>query len=159
MRTEIDNTQDILDSRDIIARIAELESERETLAEAVTDAKDSLEAIAGDTSDENQEGLTEALEDARETLADWDTENGEELKALQSLAEEGEGSPDWQHGESLIRDTYFEDYARQLAEDIGAISGDEKWPLTCLDWEKAADELKQDYFTVDFGGEVYWIRA
>ena len=83
---------------------------------------------------------------------------GDELKALEDLAEEAEGSPDWPHGETLIRDSYFEDYARELAEDTGMLKGDESWPLNCIDWEEAADQLKQDYFSVDFDGVDYWIR-
>lgn len=82
-----------------------------------------------------------------------------ELKALQALAEEGEGSPDWKHGETLIRDSYFEEYAEELANDIGAVNSKASWPNNCIDWEKAADELKQDYFSVDFDGIDYWIRA
>lgn len=63
------------------------------------------------------------------------------------------------HGESLIRDSYFEEYAEQLADDIGAIDRNAKWPVNCIDWEKAARELQYDYTEVDFDGEAYWIRA
>lgn len=86
-------------------------------------------------------------------------EEVEEREALEKLAEEAEGSPDWTYGETLIRDSYFEDYARELAEDSGMIKGDESWPLNCIDWERAADELKADYFSVDFDGVEYWIRS
>jgi len=82
-----------------------------------------------------------------------------ELKALQELAEEASGSPDWTHGETLIRDSYFEDYARELADDIGAVDKNAGWPNNCIDWEKAADELKADYMCVDFDGVEYWIRG
>lgn len=83
----------------------------------------------------------------------------DDQKAFEELAKEGEGSPDWPHGETLIRDSYFEDYARQLAEDTGMLKGDEEWPLRHIDWEAAAGELKQDYFSVDFDGVEYWIRS
>jgi len=39
-----------------------------------------------------------------------------------------------------------EDFAQQLAEDIGAIQADMQWPYTCIDWEHAANELMYDYF-------------
>ncbi len=93
-----------------------------------------------------------------------DEENGTdedkaELKALKELAEEAEGyCGDWKYGATLIRDSYFEEYAEQLAEDIGAIQKGASWPNTCIDWEKAADELKQDYTCVDFDGVDYWVR-
>lgn len=96
--------------------------------------------------------------DVIDALEDEDLES-EERKALEDLAEEAEGSPDWPHGETLIRDSHFEEYARELAEDTGMIKGDESWPLNCIDWEEAADQLKQDYFSVDFDGVDYWIRS
>lgn len=119
---EISNTDDIIDSRDVIARIEELEEFLQS------------------------EGLmnTDALE---------------ELTALKALAEEASGyAADWQHGEALIRDSYFKEYAQQLADDIGAINSDATWPNNCIDWEKAARELQQDYTAVDFDGVTYWIR-
>ena len=46
----------------------------------------------------------------------------------------------------LIRDSYSEDYAQELAEDNGAISSsDASWPNTCVDWKQAARELQMDY--------------
>lgn len=134
---DVSNRKDVIDSRDVIARIEELEEER-----------DSFEAGSG-----------EAREGA-ESWAEAFPEEAEELKILSALAEEAEGyASDWRHGEALIRDTHFEDYARQLAEDIGAIKGNESWPLNCIDWERAASELKYDYTSVDFGGVEYWIRS
>lgn len=87
-----------------------------------------------------------------------DEEDTEELRVLKALAEEGEGYADWPYGGTLIRDSHFTEYAQQLAEDIGAIKGD-GWPNGFIDWERAADALKQDYGTVDFDGVEYWIRG
>lgn len=99
--------------------------------------------------------------DSRDVIEaiDWLDEDDEDRKALEELASEAEGSPDWQHGETLIRDSYFEEYAQELAEDTGFIKGNEGWPLNHIDWEAAADELKNDYFSVDFDGVEYWIRS
>lgn len=92
-----------------------------------------------------------------------DTEDNAELNALMSLAEEGEGAADWHYGETLIRDSYFQEYAENLADELGyleqgAQGAQPTWPFTCIDWEKAADELQTDYFSVDFDGITYWIR-
>ena len=38
-----------------------------------------------------------------------------------------------------------EDFAQQLAEDLGCISNDNKWPNYCIDWEYAAREVMMDY--------------
>jgi hypothetical protein len=88
-----------------------------------------------------------------------DESEAEELAALLALQEEANGSPDWQYGETLIRDTYFREYAQELAEDIGAIDRNASWPARCIDWDQAADELRQDYFSVEFDGATYWIRS
>lgn len=104
------------------------------------------------------ENLSEGLKDLKDSGYDGSDES-KELGALEALAEEANGSPDWQYGEGLIRDSHFEDYARQLAEDVGAMPDDARWPCTCIDWEKAADELKMDYTSVSFDGVDYWIRS
>lgn len=139
--TDISNSDDTIDSRDVIARIEELEAERDAFDEA-----------QAERATENGDETGAAWADVYEAEAD-------ELKALKALAEEAEGySSDWRHGETLIRDSYFVEYAEQLAEDIGAIDRDASWPLSHIDWDAAADELKQAYTSVDFDGVTYWIR-
>lgn len=117
MAKTISNSDDIIDSRDVIARIEELEDQEER-----------------------------------------DEDEQEELKALKALEEEAQGYSDWKHGATLIRDSYFEKYAQELAEDIGAINKGDEWPNNCIDWEWAANELKYDYTSVNFDGVEYWVR-
>ena len=69
----------------------------------------------------------------------------------------GPYSEDWEGGATLIRSDEFENYARELAEDIGAIGRDNPWPTSHIDWEAAADELKQDFAAVDFGSSTYYV--
>lgn len=83
----------------------------------------------------------------------------EELAILEAFAGEGEGFADWHYGETFIADHYFETYAQELARDIGAIKGEEGWPLYCIDWERAADDLRQDYSQIELNGTAYWARA
>jgi len=82
-----------------------------------------------------------------------------ELAALKALAEEASGTPDWKYGDILIRDSYFREYAKQLAEDCGMVDANASWPNTCIDWERAARELQYDYTSVDFDGVTYWVRS
>lgn len=58
----------------------------------------------------------------------------------------------------LVAEDDFEEYAEQLAEDIGAISSDAGWPLSYIDWSAAADALRIDYTTVTYRGEDYLAR-
>ena len=138
------NRDDIIDSRDVIRRIRELENERDT-------HKDATETYAEEN---NLPFNAEAEQEAWE-----DSEEGRELATLQALADDADGyAEDWKYGCTLIRDSYFERYAQDLAADIGALDKCTPWPATCIDWEKAADELKQDYTSVEFDGETYWVR-
>lgn len=89
-----------------------------------------------------------------------DEDDADELRALESLADECEGYGDWEHGATLIRESHFEDYARELAEDLyGAAIRNASWPFDCIDWEQAAAALRHDYMTVDFDGVEYLLRA
>lgn len=127
---EISNSDKVIDSRDVIERIQYLEDERDQ------------------------------IEDEEEREAWTEDDEGKELAALKALADEAEGCGDWAHGETLIADSYFTEYAEELASDIGVYDPHNvRWPYTCIDWENAADELKQDYTRVDFDGETYWIRG
>lgn len=85
------------------------------------------------------------------------TELAEGIAAIDEL--ESEGISDWEHGAQLIREDRFEDYARQLAEDIGAIKSDADWPSSYIDWPRAAEALQVDYSHVGFLGHAYLVRS
>lgn len=145
---------DIIDSRDVIARIEELESERAEAEELIPDLDDAGRHV--DIATDIEECHEVALR-----LIEWDSDDdtGGELARLQALAAEAEGyAADWHHGEALIADHYFEEYAQDLAEDIGAIDRNASWPLQHIDWKAAAEALQQDYTSVEYGGTTYWIR-
>jgi hypothetical protein len=114
---------DVIDSRDLIEALADLEPGIE---------------VAGETDD--------ALTDEEREL----------IAAIRELAREG--IEDWEHGATLIAEHYFEDYARELAEDIGALPREYTWPTSCIDWERAARELQIDYTPVEFLGTTYYVR-
>lgn len=138
------NFDDVIDSRDVIAKINDLEEKIEGLQENLG----SLECI-DDSAD--RASATQEMKDEMESLQ-------EELKPLLELQEQAHCSPDWNYGAMLIRDSYFEEYARELAKDRGAIRDDLNWPYTCIDWQDAACELQQDYVSVDYDGVTYWVR-
>lgn len=121
MADTISKYAEIIDSRDIIARIEELKK-----------------AATGD---------------------DWTLEDNDELLALEKVAAQGKNYGNWEYGETLIADSYFETYAEDLANDIGAIDRDAKWPLSHIDWAAAAEDLKQDYTSIDFDGITFWMRS
>ena len=112
----ISNSDDLIDSRDIIERIAELRGSN-------------------------------------------DKDDREERRTLVALAEECEMSGDWPDGATLISDSYWPEYARQLVEDIGDMPSSLPFYLEHnIDWDGVANDLQADYFSVDFDGEEYWLR-
>jgi hypothetical protein len=112
-----------------------------TNREDILDTRDILERI----------NYLEDTEDAAEQ---------EELQTLQVLIEEVRqvSGEEPEYGATLIRDTYFVDYARELAEDGGLLDPSLGWPFMHIDWAAAAEHLKMDYSPVDFDGVTYWVQ-
>jgi hypothetical protein len=200
-RNTISNSDDVIDSRDIIARIEELQGQQTARFvagwnmpgympdsdpaqfESAEDARAYIiETIKRAEDEADTETLAEELcafaEDINlesdefsatgpDGLVYWVTEDGvmglddeesEELRVLLALQEDAGSCDDWHYGATLIRDSYFETYAQELADDIGAVNADATWPNNCIDWERAARELQQDYISVEFDGVTYWVR-
>jgi hypothetical protein len=138
---DFSNASDVIDSRDIIRRI-------ETLNGALEGAGYDL---AGLTLDAPDFGIAMAEDADGRDLA-------EELCKLRALEDDADRAADWKHGVTLIRDSYFETYAEEFADDIGATDRNATWPLNHINWTSAANELKTDYFSVAFDGVTYWVR-
>lgn len=68
------------------------------------------------------------------------------------------GESSWEFGAQFVRDSYFQDYAQELAEDCGMIPEGLQWPVNCIDWEQAARDLEMDYTEIDFDGVAYQTR-
>ncbi len=123
MANEVSNYDDLIDVRDIIARVEALEDndlDPAECAEEIDTLRSLLGELKGNGGDEQWQG-------------DW-------------------------YPVTLIRDSYFKEYAQQLADDIGAIDASAGWPMSCIDWDQAARELQQDYSSVEFGDVTYWYR-
>lgn len=153
-------SQKVFDSRELIERLGELESDRVYLQDELEDRQEAHEAAvkAGDTTAALVAG--EEAQKAADDITEWDDDNLDELEALREANEQGENEvSDWRYGETLIDEEHFTEYAKELAHDIGAVQGDERWPLNHIDWEAAADELLHDYTKIDIGGETYLVRS
>jgi hypothetical protein len=128
------NMDDVIDSRDVIARIRELEGELRDLEGAADEAADDTVRCA--------EVLAE--------ISDWKSQNGDELTALRAFAADVDG-------EMLIRESYWPTYAQELVEDVGDLPRGIPSYIV-IDWEATADNLKVDYTEVDFDGVTYLVR-
>ena len=134
MTNAISNLDDTIDSRDVIARIEELEAERVAI-----ESPDSV------------------FIETKRLIEEFDnSEEGQELIALKALAEQGEAyAPDWKYGAQLINEDYFEEAMDEMLEDCGYIPRDLPSFLTItVDY----GALKMDYTKLDFDGQTYYIR-
>lgn len=141
---------DIIDSRDIIKRIDELESEAADLAEELEDLTNSVSTL---------DGIQDDIACAQDELGDLKDE-----LTMWRLFEDA-GVADWHHGEAFIHENYFVEYTKQLVDDCYEKPegyDPSSWPWCCMemDWDAAADMLQQDYTCVEIDNEnIYWARA
>jgi len=143
--TVLDEMLDILQMSDIIEQFEELESERETLSDALEEA-------------ENDQDKIEAQSD----LDTWDaSESGVNFRLLTALMDElnGNGGDEQFRGDwfpsHLIRYSHFENYMDEMLEDIGDIPKDLPCYLSITVDYKA---LAMDYSTVEINGIEYMYR-
>lgn len=131
----ISEYDDVIDVRDVIARVEHLEPLRQPGP-----------VDLGDDNETAQDDLFAELASLESLLSDLEGNGGDE---------EWRGA--W-YPITLIRDSYFETYAQELAEDIGAINSEATWPNNCIDWKQAADELLIDYTSTEFNGITFYYR-
>jgi hypothetical protein len=167
-----------LDTRDLYKRKCELEDLRDTLTdarEALEDAKQAFHESEKEEPEVTSEGVeawdkwsekNDTLEDAASeaesnveaALIDFGEDEESELAELETLENE---ISEFRHGETMIPEDAFEDYARELAEDLGYMDSKtaSSWPFTCINWSEAADELRQDYSEAEYQGQTYLARS
>lgn len=130
----ISNSDDTIDSRDIIERIEELEGMLPQNASDVTP------------------GTSEELQEMRK-----------ELFSLSSFMDQmkGQGGDEQWRGDwypvTIIRDSYFTDYAKEMVLDCDLHSTELPHYIE-IDWEATARNIRQDYTSIDFDGVTYWVR-
>lgn len=136
---EISNNDNFIDSREINGRIDELTTELR-------------EAYDGDGTLEKEEFYVWVDQTAENDNAPFH----EECRELNALSDLDRGHPDWDFGLTLIRESYFEEYVRELANDLGVYLDQNNWIV--VDWKATADNVRMDYAEVDFDGVTYLVR-
>ena len=122
------NTDDTIDSRDVIERIEELEQE-----------------YAYHVSEDEDDKL----------LSVWDDDLQEELDALQTFAKQFEDyADDYQYGAQAIRKSYFEQAMDEMVDDCYDLPEIPCFMTITLDY----DMLMSDYSAIDFDGVTYYVR-
>lgn len=85
----------------------------------------------------------------------------EELSDWEELSDMEDSIPDFWHGETLIPEDELEQYAKELAEDLGYTGRNvegQSWPFCYIDWSAAAEALRQDYTEYEWQGTTYLAR-
>lgn len=109
------------------------------------------------TKEEFRSALNRLAEDNTPALnAEYSEKDQEEADLRDEYSDEAVDAWLWNFNGDLdiddFREAYYgefesdEEFAQQLAEDIGAIDSDASWPNNCIDWEYAAKELMYDYW-------------
>lgn len=127
---------DIIDVRDLIAAVEQLEEDLADLSEQEAD----------------RETVSDEWHDMHCLRLDY-------MAILDELRGEG-GDEQWRGGwypGTLIHDRYFADYARELVEDCGDIPRDLPHYIE-VDWDATARNIRSDYTCIDIDGNTYWYR-
>lgn len=120
---------------------------------------DAVKALEAAKEDDPNIAQLQTAADAAEVEkegAELDEDDAEELEELLDLKEEV-GS-EWKHGVVLIPESDFEDYCKDLCDDIGDIPKDLP-DYIVIDWEATANNLRVDYSEAEFQGETYLYRV
>lgn len=157
----LDLTADVIDVRDIIERVEELEAEREALADHVEECKAADEY-------HNSEGSMDApeahdLNTATDDLRAWDnSEAAEELATLTAILDDlkGYGGDEKWRGDwypvTLINESHFVSYCEELVCDCYDLNDIPSF--VHIDWEATSREMMVDYSEVEIDGATYFYR-
>ena len=137
VESTVDLCADVIDVRDIIARVLELCDERDEYNEKMG----SPDAWGGVPDGEPEElDMLEGI-----------------LSELAGYGNDVEFDGDWYPFE-LIAESYFQEYAQNLAKECGMVDTSARWPMYCIDWEQAAQALQRGYGGILIHGSMYWYR-
>ena len=146
----------IIDTRGLHDRLDELRAKQEELKDKY-DALARLDAYSPADKDE-QESHNEEVDDLKSEIealeADFDNDEQTELTELEAMESE---IPEWRHGETLIPEDEFVDYCEELCKDIGDVPREIPWYIE-IDWDKTAENIRQDYSEVEYQGTTYLYR-
>lgn len=128
--------QDVVAKQHMEDRIYELEQERDAFMEET--GFDEIEHPA----------------EWEESLAVWETnyDEGKELRKLMDIVEE------IGHADYIVAADHWVTYVEELLKDCGDLPSNLPWYIE-IDWEATANNIKQDYDTVEIDGEEWYYQC
>lgn len=136
-RREISNRDDLVDSRAVLTRVEELESERD-----------------------------DHYESSEQPWSSADFDAAQELEQLTALVAElrGVGGDRPEDGQTLIRENYLSDYVKELYLEctdqdlLRQVQEQLEGPWNHVDWAAVAEDERSDYTEVTWAGVTYYVR-
>ena len=158
---ESDSDWDSFDYTDVDRIVCEPLEDEDDLDEEYEDLDESnLNESTSDWSNKqviDSRDIIERLQELEDDVENLDESDKEELELLRAVNEDGQNYSDWEHGESLINDSYWVDYVQEMLEDTGDMPKDLPHYIV-IDWESTARNIQYDYVSIDVGGTDFWIR-
>ena len=129
------NDDDLIDVRDVIARVEHLEQLRQP---GPVD-------LGEDDNEQDQDSLFAELASLEALLGELVGNGGDE-----------QWRGDW-YPVTLIRESHFVEYCQELCADIGDLPTALPSYIV-IDWQATARNIRMDYLEVEFAGVVYMTR-
>ena len=139
----------ILSRSEIESSLIKVQSDLEIVQATLEDYTETLNNPDAETllSPQERDSLTADLAHAREE------ENS--LLAIEEDLSNFLADIDRSMVDPIIHEDYFQTYAEGLAADMVNMSLS-SWPLSCIDWNQAVNELRQDYTALEIDGTTYY---
>jgi hypothetical protein len=99
--------------------------------------------------------LDDAKADLESAESNFTQDERQELAELEELESE---VSEWRWGATLIPESDFTDYCRELLVDCGDLPSDLP-SYVVIDWEATADNLRADYSEGEYNGTTYLFRS
>lgn len=159
-----------IDGRAVEDRIEELESEVDDFERVATEAgwtfhQDGSEWVATGPDNDDSPG-NEYRDESRDIVVVCAAEDAgarwtsltdvEELDDLRALRDESRGYGGWPNCTLVNEDRWIE-YVQEVADGLGGVN--DEWPHRHIDWDAAAEELREDFIEVLFGSTSFLMRT
>jgi hypothetical protein len=141
----------VFDSRDLIQYRDEI---AEDIVNLYNDYMTEIDEDWEDLDDIDEVNLDEA------DFVEANEDEVEEYIAIRNFCDDiSRDCSDFEWGTSIIHEDYFEDYCRELVEDIGDLPKNlPTYIENNIDWSGVADDLKVDYSEAEYNGDTYYFR-
>ena len=140
---EIDYSSDVLDSRELDDRLEYLTSIKDVRADWMESKR---EAMSDEEIDELENNEPEEFDDAMK-------------EELESLEEAKNYISEWRDGNTLINMEHWAQYCKELVRDMDVLPKElPSYIENNIDWKGVADDLSNDYSTIDIMGNTFYYR-